>query len=562
MDFAHMLGLNNDPENPQQQRKKLQLYINLKLASSGQPTCVGDEAADFFGITHDLLKSYREKNRLLADYHCWVDQRIQDFLIHYFEDLELEKVPSLPTQTFILDRHGVARELSLPMGKDEFHSDIVSSYRVPQGVLHNPASDRRTTSGSFHIAEGGLPVPGDKKAVPKRTFANMLAHALNPPDALSTIPFTANLPEPARMFVSLLLRPIVCPEIPRKEAEKTMEIRFFAPGNLVSNLDFVESIFGNGGNPYLAEFDAALDVDHWTGHTGCVILAPHLVNLTKKEVGLPSWVDASERQRLDGMCWKQEHELYNDGQAFKLTARNESGVIVTMLADNYFGYCKKEVKTQISYSANLFGLAEEEHSGGALAFPRRNHGEEFGVDSRTQKAGYSFGDMVERYHDIMELQPEGYGIDKIHPEIIYVPQKVRMDLNAQTISWENNGDTQSIRLQPEKTYLQPSGYKIEMKNIQEHLPGVLVGTNSEGTFCHKPSTVSGGGKSEISKSLSDAVIYRPLFVDDLKKDLDQVEAIFQHDYSKRFKLISSMKIETLPVNRLAQNVVWDLLLNY
>ena len=40
-----------------------------------------------------------------------------------------------------------------------------------------------------------------------------------------------------------------------------MEIRFFAPGSLVSNLDFVESIFGNGGDPYLPENDAALDVD-------------------------------------------------------------------------------------------------------------------------------------------------------------------------------------------------------------------------------------------------------------------------------------------------------------
>ena len=78
------------------------------------------------------------------------------------------------------------------------------------------------------------------------------------------------------MFVSLLLRPVVCPEIPGMEAEKSMEMRFFAPGNLVGNLDFVESIFGNGGNPYLAEFDSALDVEHWTGHTGCVILAPHL----------------------------------------------------------------------------------------------------------------------------------------------------------------------------------------------------------------------------------------------------------------------------------------------
>ncbi len=43
-------------------------------------------------------------------------------------------------------------------------------------------------------------------------------------------------------------------------------------------------------------------------------------------------------------------------------------MIVTIIADNYFGYCKKEVKTQISYSANLFGNAEEEHAGGALVY--------------------------------------------------------------------------------------------------------------------------------------------------------------------------------------------------
>ena len=44
---------------------------------------------------------------------------------------------------------------------------------------------------------------------------------------------------------------------------------------------------------------------------------------------------------------------------------------------NYFGYCKKEVKTQIGYSANLFGSAEEEHSGGALVFPSYNEGQEY-----------------------------------------------------------------------------------------------------------------------------------------------------------------------------------------
>ena len=60
-----------------------------------------------------------------------------------------------------------------------------------------------------------------------------------------------------------------------------MEVRFFVPGNLVSNLDFVESIFGNAGDPLLPENDAALDTEHWTGHTGCVILAPHLTRPPK-----------------------------------------------------------------------------------------------------------------------------------------------------------------------------------------------------------------------------------------------------------------------------------------
>jgi hypothetical protein len=42
------------------------------------------------------------------------------------------------------------------------------------------------------------------------------------------------------------------------------------------------------------------------------------------------------------MCWKDENEKYNDGGAFKITARDERGVVVTLIADNYYGYCKKE----------------------------------------------------------------------------------------------------------------------------------------------------------------------------------------------------------------------------
>ncbi|MCK4841893.1 MAG: hypothetical protein KAT04_08420 [Methylococcales bacterium] len=542
MDLSKALGLNISQQDPILLHQNLHLYINLKLASAGQVTCLYDQSVEFMTIADDMLRSFVEKSRQLESSHYPADKRIQDFLNRYLAELNLENIPTLPTLTFELDRHGIARELSLPVGQDTFYSDSISSYKVKQGILHNPVNDRRTTKGSFHIAVGGLPVPGDKKEVPKQTFAAMLQHALTPPEELMVLPYTANEETPAHMFTSLLLRPVVCPEIPGIEEQKSMEIRFFAPGTLVSNLDFVESIFGNGGNPALPEFDAALDVEHWTGHSGCVILAPHLVTLTKKQLGLPHWDDATERQRADGMCWQDSDELYNGGQAFKLTARDESGVIVTLLADNYFGYCKKEVKTQISYAANLYGFAEEEHAGGALAFHCQIHGHDYGSSSESREEGYSFTEMVNEYADLMDVMPEGYAIDKQYPEIIYVPQNVKMDVMSQTISWKNDKLTWSedkkyshIRLQPEKIYIKPNGYKLELIKHPAAPSWRLVGTASEGTFCHKPSTVSGGGKSEISKSISDAVIYRSLFVSDLNTDLEKVQAIFDKDYSDRFR---------------------------
>ena len=127
----------------------------------------------------------------------------------------------------------------------------MSSYRLDNGVLHNPVNDRRTTQGVFHVAEGGLPIPADKLRVPLVAYLRLLEEALRPPAELLRLPFTANWPEPVETMVSLLLRPLVCPAVPKVSPEKRMEVRFFVPGGLVSNLDFVESIFGNAGDPYL-----------------------------------------------------------------------------------------------------------------------------------------------------------------------------------------------------------------------------------------------------------------------------------------------------------------------
>jgi hypothetical protein len=508
--------------------QRLREFVNLKLAARGHQIVGNESDYPFLDLGRSLIASFQEKTRLLSDHLCPVDQAIHDYLAKILND---DSPALVPAGALVLERHGIGRMLSLPPDQDHFQSSILSSYRVNQGVCHNPASDRRTTEGVFHVAEGGLPVPADKKEVPLQTFAGLLKAALNPPEDLMILPFTGNSPSPAKVFVSLLLRPIICPEVPGISKEKRMEIRFFAPGNLVSNLDFVESIFGNGGDPYLPENDSRLDTGHWSGHTGCVILAPQLTKLKKKDLGLPHLNEATDRQKADGMCWESEDELYNDGSAFKITSRDTNGVVVTLIADNYYGYCKKEVKTQISYATNLLGNAEEEHAGGAIAYPSADLGEDFFLSTFKRDVDHTMKGVTRRYESLMDLQPEGYGIDKTYKDIYYLPEDVRIELDHQTITWPGA----SISLQPGITYILPSGYKVEMRKPSQGQRWRLIGTNAEGTFCHKPCTVSGGGKSEISKSLSDAMITGPIIVRDFKTDFAKALELIHRDYGDRYE---------------------------
>lgn len=529
-------GIGVNSKTPEFSDKKMIQYINLKLAAQGFPVFNDGATSKLLDIAQPLLDNYKIKSQLLSETLSPIGNRIQSFLDDFLKDVPGDNTILFPSQQFVLDRHGLARMLSIPPDADIYETNIINSYRTAQGILHNPKNDKRTTQGVFHVCEGGLPIPDDKKAVPKITFCKLLQHALTPPEDLLTLPFTANQEEPAKLFVSLMLRPIVIPEIKGVLNEKSMEILFYGPGNLVSNLDFVESIFGNAGDPHLPENDSALNAENWTGHTGCVILAPHLTKLTKKELGLPHFDNANDRQKSEGMCWKDDKELYNNGGAFKITTRNEQGVIVTIIADNYFGYCKKEVKTQIGYSANLFGLSEEEHAGGAIAFNSYNLGEKFYLDERFPSNRMNFAELLYKYSEILDLQPEGYAIDKKHPEVIYVPEDAHFDLNKQNITFKVNGIEKAIKLLPNKYYIFPTGYKVQMKKRIEGPKWHLVGTAAEGTLCHKPCTVSGGGKSEISKSIEDAMIQGSVIVTDIQKDLDAVEEIMNYDFSNRFKI--------------------------
>ena len=304
-------------------------------------------------------------------------------------------VAQLPANTFLLDRPGLARVMSLPLSGDTFASPYLQSYRLPQGILHNPKSDRRTTQGIFHIVEGGLPVPADKLAVPKRTFAALLAAALRPPASLLTLPFTADQSDPVRLFVSLLLRPAGVPGHRARPAQNDGDSLFRA-GQPGQQSGFRRRHFWqrrrsvSAGKRRRARRDA-LDRPHRLRDRGAASGGNE-----EEGSGPAARKDATERQRRDGMCWRDPDEPYNGGGAFKVACRDERGVMVTIIADNYYGYCKKEVKTQISFAANLYGLCEEEHAGGAIAFATYVLGQEF-------RAGNAVSLKKARFSDAMRL---------------------------------------------------------------------------------------------------------------------------------------------------------------
>ena len=513
---------------------ELARYLDLKLAALGQPTARTASDSMLLETVGPLLRSHHQKDLMLGQYLCPADMRIQSFLDAYLHEVCPGGAPRLPGNTFILDRPGLARLMSLPPGEDTYSSPYLRSYRIRQGVLHNPHSDRRTTQGVFHIAEGGLGIPADKQSVPMQTFAALLAAALQPSAEVLALPFTAGQAEQARLFVSLLLRPLVCPAT-GTDPEKTMEIRFFAPGSLVSNLDFVESIFGSAGDPNLPENDAALDAAHWTGHTGCVIVAPHIVGIGKASLGLPCEADATARQKRDGMCWRDPDEPYNGGNAFKICCRDQRGVMVTIIADNYYGYCKKEVKTQISFSANLFGLCEEEHAGGAMASAAYVLGQDFYADHTVSLKKTSFEEGMDILNGMVQPQPGRYAIDARYPDIYYVPEDAAFHLREGRVWWTHDGKRHELTLRKETTYVLPSGFRVRLEKRFADSSWRLVGTRPRGTLCHKPCTVSGGGKSEISKSIAYALLQGPVFVRDYHADMNQVAEILARDFSTIFK---------------------------
>ena len=211
-------------------------------------------------------------------------------------------------------------------------------------------------------------------------------------------------------------------------------------------------------------------------------------------------------------------------------------MIVTLIADNYFGYCKKEVKTQISYAANLFGNVEEEHSGGGAGLRQLQPGLRVRC---AELSGHTGGRWRTWSRDDPDVDGRSSPRDTRSTAFPGPDLHSRRRPGKRRPTCRCGGTTraarQSIPLAPGNDLHDALGLQAPAGEAPRGRELAADRDRGGGPFCHKPCTVSGGGKSEISKSLRDYMIYGPIFVADMEKDFDLVQQIFDRDYSDRWK---------------------------
>ena len=135
----------------------------------------------------------------------------------------------------------------------------------------------------------------------------------------------------------------------------------------------------------------------------------------------------------------------------------------------------------------------------------------------------------------VELRPGDYAVDTRFPNIYYVPEDAEFNVRQGFVHWQHNGAPVQLTLRPGDVYVLPSGYRIRLEKQAGGTMWRLIGTRPDAALCHKPSTVSGGGKSEISKSIATGIIQGPVFVRDYFQDLQEVAGILNMDFSEIFQ---------------------------
>ena len=149
---------------------------------------------------------------------------------------------------------------------------------------------------------------------------------------------------------------------------------------------------------------------------------------------------------------------------------------------------------------------------------------------------------VANFYDLpdVSLQPEGYATDRRFPDIFYVPENAEFSVREGSVRWQGqDGRIHQLTLRACVTYVLPWGTKIRLEKQTGGTAWRLVASRADPTLCHKPCTVSGGGKSEISKSIGSIVLRGPIFVSDFDREIELVAEILKKDFSTIYREVRS-----------------------
>lgn len=128
-------------------------------------------------------------------------------------------------------------------------------------------------------------------------------------------------------------------------------------------------------------------------------------------------------------------------------------------------------------------------------------------------------------------------IDKEFKNIYYVPETVSIELSERSLFYKHpeTGADMQMKISKSAVYVLPNGYQVQLVRHPVSKQWMLIGTVQNPKFLFKPASVSGAGKSELSKSVMDAVTSGPFFIKDWSRTFKEADEIINHDFGGRLK---------------------------
>jgi hypothetical protein len=339
--------------------------VNVRLDLLGLPKVqaveAGQAAAD--ALIAPLLKRQRELCRRLADRLPPVDERIEDVPRRHTSTARRAKVELASRGArSISTSPGSRANCRLPVDADDLQ--LRTAHELPPRQ-RRPAQPGATTAApppaSSTSPRAGCRSPTTRSPSRARRSPPVLrrrAHPARPRPCAALV--TSTQDEPGRVLRLAAAAPAVVAGVPGHTRGTPNGDALHRARRRWSPTSTSSSHLRQRRRSLPARRTTPRSTPSWTGHTGLVVLAPHLTT-ADQEGARP----APRRRRhrapaRDGMCWSDRGRALQRGQGLQGLRPRRARRHRHVIADNYFGYCKKEVKTQISYSANL------------LATPRRS----------------------------------------------------------------------------------------------------------------------------------------------------------------------------------------------